>query len=215
MKIIQPVFQVFISISERDDKRHFLKRSAFLWGVASAFPDFWVVVCHFLQIHSQRKLNTQRANWEGGKNHKTSQTRQWCEIVGALLKKCDRFAKSLLKNRGPEFHSGYIYGGQCIREVLAWWFRNGNHFRHLQLMRNRQHTGLSGSGRRQNGGRTGQNWGGEWGGALIRAPYKTQGARTEPPWEIITICTWVTKVSHPSYGWIQVASPLRRCYHTA
>lgn len=62
MEVKQPVFEVLITISKRDNHGYFLQCSAVLWGIAASFPDFWIVFFHQLQVHSLRELHMQWAN---------------------------------------------------------------------------------------------------------------------------------------------------------
>lgn len=71
MQVKQPVFQVFISISERDNNCHFLKCFAVLWCIAASFPEFWIFLLHIVQIHNLWKLHMQWTNWE--EENKTKQ----------------------------------------------------------------------------------------------------------------------------------------------
>lgn len=70
MQVIQPVLEVFLPVTERNNDGHLVGRDAVLGGIAAAHLHLWVLFLHKLQVHRHVKLDHHGADYRGGRKEK-------------------------------------------------------------------------------------------------------------------------------------------------
>ena len=86
MQIVQPVLEVVVSVSERDNDSHLLFGAAVRWGVLAPLCHVGVLLLHSFHRHLGGKLDEEAAHWRKKEGmHCRHQSQLECANTGKCL----------------------------------------------------------------------------------------------------------------------------------